>query len=206
MQPFLTLYLNTSSPFARVAHVCLHETRLIEQTELRWCDPWAADSELLEINPLSRVPTLVTAEGQVLTESLLIAYYVDSISEGVSLLPEAQREAVLSLTGLGQGLMEAAFQTVIARKHQGSEADASVLGMRRVSAIERTLAALDAHPAIMGATAPTERTLDTIVVAVALAYLSFRLPAFDWENRFPALQTWYARVTDSESFILTAFE
>ncbi|NYS61164.1 glutathione S-transferase [Vreelandella salicampi] len=204
MPPSLTLYLNTSSPYARVVHVCLHETRLIEQTELCWCDPWATDSALVDITPLSRIPALVTEDGQVLTESLLIAHYVDSLSENVPLVPEKQREAVLSLAGFGQGLMEAAFQTVIARKHQGSEADTSVLGMRRVSAIERTLATLNAHP---GIEAPqTERTLGAIVVAVALAYLSFRLPAFDWENRFPALQAWYAEVTDSESFALTAFE
>lgn len=204
MPPSLTLYLNTSSPYARVVHVCLHETRLIEQTELCWCDPWAANSELVDITPLSRIPALVTEDGLVLTESLLIAHYVDSLSQNVPLVPEKQREAVLSLAGFGQGLMEAAFQTVIARKHQGSEADTSVLGMRRVSAIERTLATLNAHPAIEAT--QTERTLGAIVVAVALAYLSFRLPAFDWENRFPALQAWYAEVTDSESFALTAFE
>ncbi|MDR5899277.1 glutathione S-transferase N-terminal domain-containing protein [Halomonas vilamensis] len=204
MQPSLTLYLNTSSPYARVVHVCLHETRLIEQTELRWCDPWAADSDLVDINPLSRIPALVTEDGQVLTESLLIAHYLDSLSEDVPLVPQDQQEVVLSLAGFGQGLMEAAFQTVIARKHQGSEADTSVLGMRRVSAIERTLAMLNTHSATE---APqTERTLGGIAVAVALAYLSFRLPAFDWENRFPALQAWYAEVIDSESFALTAFE
>ncbi|MFI8748383.1 glutathione S-transferase C-terminal domain-containing protein [Vreelandella lionensis] len=52
----------------------------------------------------------------------------------------------------------------------------------------------------------TQRTLGAIVVAVALAYLSFRLPAFDWPNRFPRLQAWCAKVTECDGFALTAFE
>ena len=45
----MQLYLNTSSAYARVVRVCLYEKQLIERTELCWCDPWAADSELVQI-------------------------------------------------------------------------------------------------------------------------------------------------------------
>ena len=83
----MQLYLNTSSPYARVVRVCLYEKELMERTELCWCDPWAADSELLKITPLSRIPTLVTEGGEVLTESLLIAHYLDAVGEGAKLLP-----------------------------------------------------------------------------------------------------------------------
>lgn len=200
----MQLYLNATSPYARVARICLYEKKLIERTELCWCDPWAADSELLQINPLSRIPTLVTDDGEVLTESVLIALYLDAQGEGPALLAHDTLTDTLALTGLGQGLMDAAFNVVIGRKHGGNEVDLTLLGSRRLKAIERTLATLNTHPSVLAG--KTERTLGSIVVAVALAYISFRLPAFDWPNRFPALNTWYSEVVESESFAMTAFE
>ena len=100
----MQLYLNTSSPYARVVRVCLYEKQLIERTELCWCDPWAADSELVQITPLSRIPTLVTDEGDVITESLLIAHYLDAVGEGPSLMPSKALAETLALAGSGAGL------------------------------------------------------------------------------------------------------
>lgn len=200
----MQLYLNSSSPYARVVRVCLYEKQLIERTELCWCDPWAAESELLQITPLSRIPTLVTDEGDVITESLLIAHYLDAVGEGPSLMPSKTLAEMLALAGLGQGLMDAAFSVVIGRKHDGNEVDTTLLGQRRLKAIERTLITLNAHPSVLAD--KTQRTLGAITVAVALAYISFRLPAFDWQNRYPVLHAWQAKVVEGESFALTAFE
>lgn len=200
----MQLYLNSSSPFARVVRVCLYEKHLMERTTLCWCDPWAADSELVQITPLSRIPALVTDEGDVLTESLLIAHYLDAVGEGASLLPSKALAQTLALAGLGQGLMEAAFNVVIGRKHGGHEVDTTLLGQRRLKAIERTLITLNAHPSVLAGSA--QRTLGAITVAVALAYISFRLPAFDWQNRYPTLHAWQAKVVEGESFALTTFE
>ncbi|HBA00417.1 MAG TPA: glutathione S-transferase, partial [Halomonas sp.] len=97
----MQLYLNTSSPYARVVRICLYEKGLMAHTELCWCDPWAADSELLKITPLSRIPTLVTEGGEVLTESLLIAHYLDAVGEGAKLLPTDSLADTLALAGLG---------------------------------------------------------------------------------------------------------
>ncbi|RUR54347.1 glutathione S-transferase N-terminal domain-containing protein [Vreelandella populi] len=199
----MQLYLNATSPYARIVRVCLYEKRLIEQVELCWCDPWAEDSELLQIAPLSRIPTLVNDEGEVLTESLLIALYLDSLGEGAALVPANALAKTLALAGLGQGLMDAAFNVVISRKHAGSDVDETLLGKRRLAAIERSLTALETHTSVING--DTERTLGVIAVAVALSYLSFRLPEFNWENRCSALSAWHAQVAASESFTLTAF-
>ncbi|RUR35599.1 glutathione S-transferase family protein [Vreelandella populi] len=199
----MQLYLNATSPYARIVRVCLYEKRLIEQVELCWCDPWAEDSELLQIAPLSRIPTLVNDEGEVLTESLLIALYLDTLGEGAMLVPTNAQAKTLALSGLGQGLMDAAFNVVISRKHGGRDVDETLLGRRRLKAIERALITLETHPCVVNGN--SERTLGVIAVAVALSYLSFRLPEFDWENRCPALSAWHARVAASESFTLTAF-
>lgn len=100
--------------------------------------------------------------------------------------------------------MDAAFNVVIGRKHGGNEVDTTLLGQRRLKAIERTLITLNAHPSVLAGSA--QRTLGAITVAVALAYISFRLPAFDWQNRYPTLHAWQAKVVEGESFALTEFE
>ncbi len=112
--------------------------------------PWNHDPALLAVHPQLRIPVLVTDEGQAIAESLLIAQYLDQIGTGPALVPPAQcAAAVLAQASVGYGLMEAAFAVVIARRPQGAEADASVLGQRRLAALGRALAQLGAN-----ATAP----------------------------------------------------
>ncbi|WP_136064004.1 glutathione S-transferase N-terminal domain-containing protein [Modicisalibacter radicis] len=199
----MELYLNATSPYARVARIVLLEKGLADTVTLRWCDPWADDDGLLAVNPVGRIPALVTDDGTTLSESLLIAHYLDTLGGGEPVLPAARLGQTLHLAGLGQGLTDAAFTTIIARKHQGAEADASVLGQRRWRAIQRTLDRLerevDARPI------PAAVTLGEITVAVALDYLTFRLPEVDWPKERPQLTAWHARITEGESFRQTRF-
>lgn len=199
----MELYLNATSPYARVVRIVVLEKGLADAVTLRWCDPWADDDGLLAVNPVGRIPALVTDDGARLSESLLIAHYLDTLGGGESVLPAARLGQTLHLAGLGQGLTDAAFTTVIARKHQGAEADASVLGQRRWRAIQRTLDRLeqeeDARPI------PAAVTLGEMTVAVALDYLTFRLPEVDWPKERPQLTAWHARITEGESFRQTRF-
>ena len=127
----MELYLNATSPYARLVRIVLLEKDLMDAVTLKWCDPWADDAELLKANPAGRIPALVTEEGITLSESMLIAVYLDSVSPNPPMLPAASLGNVLHLAGLGQNLMDAAFTTVIARKHYGKEIDESELGQRR---------------------------------------------------------------------------
>ncbi|RUR29485.1 glutathione S-transferase [Vreelandella andesensis] len=199
----MQLFLNATSPYARLARIILLEKGLADDVTLRWCDPWADDSGLLAVNPAGRIPALVTDDGTTLSESMLIAVYLDSVSPGVPMMPASQLVDVLHLAGLGQNLMDAAFATVIARKHDGAEIDQRELGRRRQRAIQRITQQLgdELHenqltPSI---------TLGEIATAVALDYLAFRLPEVNWKKEHPALQEWHAAVITRDSFQQTAF-
>lgn len=197
----MQLLLNPTSPFARVARMAALEAGLADRLTLVWCDPWSDDPALLAVHPGGRVPVLVTDEGVALAESLLIAQYLDQRAGGGRLLPPDQLAATLHRVSVGYGLMEAAFQTVIARKHDGHAADASVMGQRRAAALTRGLAVL-ADEAAWLPEAQAGWALDAIVVAVALAYLRFRLP----EVAVPAvLQAWLDRVAHHPSLRGTDF-
>lgn len=199
----MELYLNATSPYARLVRIVLLEKGLADAVTLKWCDPWADDAELLKANPAGRIPALVTEEGTTLSESMLIAVYLDSVSPNPPMLPAASLGAVLHLAGLGQNLMDAAFTTVIARKHYGNEIDESELGQRRSRAIQRLLNQLNSE---IGEEqqAPTIN-LGEIAIAVALDYLAFRLPEVNWKDEYSWLQDWHVGVTARVSFQETAF-
>ena len=199
----MELYLNATSPYARLVRIVLLEKGLADTVTLKWCDPWADDAELLKANPAGRIPALVTEEGTTLSESMLIAVYLDSVSPNPPMLPAASRGDVLHLAGLGQNLMDAAFTTVIARKHYGYEIDESELGQRRSRAIQRLLKQLNNE---LGEKQQASNVnLGEIAIAVALDYLAFRLPEVNWKEEYPRLLAWHAGVTARGSFQETAF-
>ncbi len=133
----MQLFLNATSPFARVARVAALHHGLADQLTLVWSDPWNQDPALLAAHPQLRIPVLVTAEGHAISESLLIAQYLDHIGSGPALVPADHSAAVLARASVAYGLMESAFNVVIARKYEGTAvADASVLGQRRLAALD----------------------------------------------------------------------
>lgn len=198
----MELYLNTTSPYARLVRIVLLEKGLSDAVTLKWCDPWADDPALLKANPAGRIPVLITEEGTTLSESMLIAVYLDSAYPEKPVLPPSHLGEVMHLAGLGQNLMEAAFTTVIARKHNGNEVDNSVLGARRLRAIQRLLEQLNRE---LGEAPVGVIHLGEIAVAVALDYLAFRLPEVAWREECQQLQAWHAGVTARASFQETAF-
>lgn len=195
----MRLFLNATSPFARVARVIALEKGL--NPELVWCDPWANDPALLAVHPQGRIPVLLTEDGHAIAESLLIAQYLDTLGHGASLLPAQEMAVTLARTSVGYGLMEAAFSTVIARKHDAN-ADATVIGQRRLAAMQRALALLEQDlPALQ----EQAITLDQLVIAVAAEYVNFRLPGTITPSQYPQLCRWLQSVSQRPHLAATAF-
>ena len=198
----MQLFLNTTSPFARVARVIALEKGLSEQLTLVPCDPWNNDPALLAAHPQVRIPVLVTDDGHAISESLLIAQYLDQIGPGPSLVPMDRIAQVLAQSSIGYGLMEAAFNVVIARKYEGAPADTSVMGQRRLAAMVRALQALeDGPPPALADTL----TLEQIMVAVAIEYVRFRLPELWPDTRYPQLHAWMPTLRQRPSIASTCF-
>lgn len=198
----MQLFLNATSPFARLARVVALEKGLENQLQLVWCDPWNNDPALLAKHPQARIPVLVTDDGQAISESLLIAQYLDHIGQGESLVPTAQMSAILARTSVAYGLMEAAFNVVIARKYEGEAADSSVMGQRRLAAMGRALAQLEKS---VSTPMDEQITLVQIATAVALAYVQFRLPALLPQADYSQLHQWLQQAEQRPSLAHTKF-
>lgn len=198
----MKLYLNKTSPYARLVMVVAHEKGLATQIEPAWTDPWASPVALLAVNPYAKVPALVTDDGIAIVESACICDFLDSMGEGRRLLPAAigARAAALRKYGLGRGLIDAAFGVTIERRFLGADVS-SVLVERWLAAVGRGAAALEAQAGMPGSGDETD--LGDLAVAVGLSYTEYRLPEVRWRATAPRLASWLDRMAQRPSMQAT---
>ena len=187
----MKLYLNKTSPYARLVLATAHEAGVASRVETIWLEPWDDNPQLLAVNSLSKVPALITDNGTTLIESALICDHLVTLSGSDHLLPAqgARRESVLERLGIGRAVIDCAFGSVIQRRFNDG-ADTG-LSKRWLKAIPRAVAVLEKIAAKR--TLPSEPDLADVAVTVALDYVDFRLPEIAWRKDAPAL----ARAVDS---------
>lgn len=106
----MKLHWSPRSPFVRKVMIVLSETGLTDRVDLvrsvvaMHLPP---NPDVLADNPLAKIPTLVTAEGQSLFDSRVICEYLD-MQAGTGLFPEdpQARVAQLRWQALGDGLTD----------------------------------------------------------------------------------------------------
>jgi glutathione S-transferase len=183
----MKLYLNKTSPYARLTLVTAHEAGLAGALETIWVEPWSDPKALLDANPLGKVPALTTDAGTGLIESGAICDHLIAVSGVDRLMPREanRREDTLRRVGLGRATIDCAFGVVIHRRFSGGTDTG--LTERWVRAIPRAVAALDERAQ---GRVGVEPDLGDIAVAVALDYLDFRLSTIGWRDGAPTLARW----------------
>jgi glutathione S-transferase len=201
----MKLYLNKTSPYARLVVVVAHEKGVAGQIEFAWIDPWTDSADLLSANPYSKVPTLVADDGQAIVDSVCICDYLDEVGGGRRLLPSqgADRLRGLRKYGLGRGLMDAAFGVTIERRFNGSGGEPA-LAKRWLAAVGRALERLERDGGLLG---PTEAPdLGDLAIAIGLSYTEFRLPEVKWKPMLHRLSSWYEPLGSRPSMRFSAPE
>ncbi len=200
----MKLYLNKTSPYARLVMVVAHEKGLTRNIELAWTDPWASSPELLAANPFSRVPALLTDDGIPIVDSNCICDYLDDIGGGSRLMPPRGSERVRALRkyGLGRGLIDTSFGVTIERRfHNGGEL---ALADRWLASIARALDAFEGDRELLSPNGTVD--LGDLAIGVGLSYAEFRLPELKWKSSLPKLSGWFGRLEARPSLRLTAPE
>jgi glutathione S-transferase len=182
-----------SSPFVRKVMVLAYETGLEPKIE-RLPTVVAPNKPNLEVqreNPLIKIPSLLTDDGQVLFDSRVICEYLDSLHNGPKIFPPAStaRWVALRQQALGDGIMDAAVGTryeTFLRPKELLWKDWVEAQMRRVRG---GLAALDGKVNEGALAGPL--TIGQITVGCALGYLDFRYPNEAWRDHYSALAKWY---------------
>lgn len=201
----MKLYLNKTSPYARLVMVVLHEKALIDKVDFVWTDPWASPTELVAVNPLAKVPALVTDEGQSIVESGCICDYLDHLGAGQPLLPAAlpSRLSVLRKYGLGRGLIDVAFGVTIDRRFFPRD-QKSVLAERWLQAVNLSIRTMERDAPLTPEGAPPD--MGDLAIAVGLSYVAFRLPEVVWRESAPRLAKWFDLISQRPSMQRTAPE
>jgi len=185
----MKLAFSAASPYVRKAMACAIARGIESQVE-KWGIK-TTDAALTQVNPLSKVPTLVTDDGVALYDSPVICEYLDSIGSAPKLFPPAgpARWTAIRQQALGDGIMDASQPR---RRELGLPQDEG-----RVTWIEQQKGKVATSLDVLEAEAHTLgdlKTIGEITIACALGYLDFRFAHEPWRPGHPKLEAWYARV------------
>lgn len=186
----MQLHFSHPSPFARKVRVVLHETGLAGRCTLVPADPWSADPALLRLNPLSRIPTLVTDDGTAWLDSPLICEVLDGLHDGPKLIPAEPdaRLRALRLQAVADGVMDAGVLRLAELRRRPADKQWDWWLERQQGVMARGLDALEAEAAALDG----PLTVGQIAVGVCLGWLDFRFDADGWREGRPGLASWYA--------------
>ena len=187
----MKLHTNPASPFGRKVKVAAIETGLFERLELRnvQTSAVATDPELVDDNPLGKIPCLVLEDGQALYDSRVICEYLDTLHTGERLFPAEgpARWTALRRQALGDGLADAALLARYETALRPEPLRWSDWTEGQLAKVNRAIAQLEGEAAAL-----TGRLdIGTIAIACALGYLDFRFPALVWRNTAPRLAGWF---------------
>jgi glutathione S-transferase len=199
----MKLHWSSRSPFVRKVMVCAHECGLAGRIEcvrtvVTMTQP---NVDLLPVNPLGKIPTLILDDGSALYDSTVICEYLDSLHDGRRLFPEsgATRWTALRRHALGNNLLDNLVlwrnETLRPQPQQSPETLAAfALKVRNaVAALEREADALAADPVGIG----------HIAIACALGYIDFRFGHLGWRAGHDRIAAWYQTFAQRPSMLNT---
>ena len=202
--PSMTLFHNPASPFVRKVRVLLIETGQQDRVALQGCmpTPVSPDAQVVQGNPVGKIPALRLADGTVLHDSRVILDYLDYQHVGNPLIPRdgSARWRRLTLASMADGILDAAVLVRYETAMRPVEKHWEQWLEEQRNKIRRTLAELE-QDAIAELTSHFD--IAAISVACALGYLDFRHPDLQWRTANPQLADWYAEVSQRPSMLET---
>jgi glutathione S-transferase len=187
----MNILFSPFSPFVRKCLITGLSLGLNDRITLLPCSahPINRDQDIIASNPLGKVPTLFTDDGQVLYDSRVVCEYLNDLAQG-SLIPATgqARWETLTLQALADGMLDAA---VLARYEDAARPEAfrwSEWKAAQLDKVETSLAALNSEPQKLAGRVD----LGSIAVGCALWYLDLRVADWGWRERHPHVASWYA--------------
>ncbi|MGF1911306.1 glutathione S-transferase [Vibrio kasasachensis] len=167
----MKLYLNETSPFSRVVLITVLLTKQ-ENVELVWVDPWASPEDLLQVNPFSMIPTLASAEGECIAESLTICQYLIANYQPSTIeQPQLANSEQAALMGLAKTMMEIGFKSIALERFIDQP---NTLNERAIVGLQRALNLLNHQLENQFSKSVKLPTLATLYLHCALDYIAFR--------------------------------
>lgn len=198
----MILHWSPRSPFVLKVRMVLHEYGLLEGIE--WIrsvvptdDP---DHPIFEVNPLGQIPTLLTDDGKVISDSYVICEYLDTLRapEIPSLFPARQGERLdmLMRHALADGLMDTLVRWV-SEKHRPPEFRMQLHLDRCATKLDKVLAYWERQ---VEGWSGRPFDLGDMATAAAIKYIDFRfMNETERERLYPRLGEWFDGISQRES-------
>jgi glutathione S-transferase len=186
----MKLAYSPNSPYVRKCVALAIQRGIDKQMEL-WT-VGTTDPALLEVNPLSKVPTLVLDDGTALYDSPVICEYLDSVGDGPKMFPPIgpARWKALRQEALGDGILDATQPRRREIALPQDEGRQTYIALQQ-GKVKAALAVLEAEADSLGMLT----TIGEITIACALGYMDFRYANEPWRPGHPKLEAWYAKVS-----------
>ncbi len=184
----MKLCYSATSPYVRKVVVAGIELGLDGKIVREPTSAWDPATTLGQINPLGKVPALVTDDGGALFDSPVICEYLDGVAGGGKLFPPAgpARWTALRRQALADGICDAAILRLL-ESRRPAELQSADWVARQKNLVARSLDALEAEAKSLG----TEVTIGHLAIGCTLGYLDFRFGADAWRDGRPGLAKWY---------------
>lgn len=193
------LLYSPGSPFVRKVRVAAAELDItLKLTEVA-ANPLKDNASILAVNPLGKIPALITPGGDCLYDSAVICRW---LGEATALYPKGQAGwRALRREALADGLMEAAllmrYEDLLRpeplRAQGWIEAQKGKI-LHALLAMER-----DVQPI-------KSPDIGDLATGCALGYLDFRYPDMAWRSRHPKLTSWASQLLMRPAFLGTSSE
>ena len=190
----MQLFYSSGSPYARAVRIALRETGLLDRVEERETTLRDPKAVVLPHSPVGRVPTLVLADGTVLTETALLLPYLDTLGGAYPLLPPATLSRFGQVLGLLEGM--AVWNRELRRPEHERSPGVIALETIRVNRVADTLEA-------QGWVAPDQPDAADILLGCALGYAERRHRAWRWRDDRPVLTRFFDSLAERPSFQAT---
>lgn len=195
----MQLIYAAASPFARKVRVLACETGLLPRLDLIETAvlPVTLNERVNALNPLGKIPVLLTDDNEALYDSRVICEYLDSQHDQDPLCPTdpASRWRTLRLAALADGVMEAAILTRYEHAARPAERQWDDWIDGQLGKVRRTLSSLEDSADLLNG--PLD--IAQIGIACALGYLDFRFAVLNWRQEHPALSAFEERFAARES-------
>lgn len=195
----MKLHWSPRSPYVRKVMIAAHELGLADgMTLVRSVAMMTKPNpDIMADNPLSKIPTLVLDDGEVLFDSLTICEYLDHQAGGGRLFPAAGAARWQALTdhALADGMLDLLIlwrnerEKPVERQTPALLASFALRVDTSLDRLEQATERLRASPLDIG----------QITIGCCLSYIDFRFGDLDWRKTHPGLAGWHDTFADRAS-------
>jgi glutathione S-transferase len=193
-----------TSPYVRKVRIVFSEKKIELPFALE--NVWSQDTQIMQINPLGKVPCLILDDGEPIFDSRVIVEYADTLNPVNRLIPDTgkDRAAVKTWEALADGILDAAILARLEKTWRPEQEQSQAWYDRQIGKVN---SALDAISHKLGDNAwcfSSKLSLADISVACALDYLVFRYPDLAWQQKYENLSRFHLKMMGRPAFVETA--